>query len=218
MDCFHNGHEIRSILFPTLSFDTLTNYHLRLPSSTTIMLNFNVKNRRSLRRAGLMTAIAAPSLMSGLVRSQGTSGRAQLRITLTTSNRGSAVPRWVTRPVSRATILRTTVVTRIVQCCCSRSSTVPPAHSHAYIRVSTSAQDPRRRQATSDCSWPSRSLPPKLRLVRYALGARLPRLSSPICLTCQRLPAEIACPGDRRVQNGPEWLQVRLHDCMLRSS
>ncbi len=99
MDCFHNGHEIRSILFPTLSFDTLTNYHLRLPSSTTIMFNFNVKNRRSLRRAGLMTAIAAPSLMSGLVRSQGTSGRAQLRITLTTSNRGYTVPRWVTRPV-----------------------------------------------------------------------------------------------------------------------
>lgn len=154
------AHEIRSILFPTLSFDTLTNYHLQLPSSTTIMFNFNVKNRRSLRRAGLMTAIAAPSLKSGLVRSQGTSGRAQLRITSTTSNRGYAVPRWVTRPVFPCNDFAHDGRDRIVRCCCSRSSTVHPAHSHAYIRVSTSAQDPRRRQATSDCSWPSRSLPP----------------------------------------------------------
>ena len=61
-----------------IEFLHFLNLHFQSLSSDTfhvyVMFKFTARNKRAVRRAGIVTAIASPSLTS-LVRSQGTSGR-----------------------------------------------------------------------------------------------------------------------------------------------
>jgi hypothetical protein len=61
-----------------IEFLHFLNLHFQSLSSNTfhvyVMFKFTARNKRAVRRAGIVTAIASPSVTS-LVRSQGTSGR-----------------------------------------------------------------------------------------------------------------------------------------------
>ena len=61
-----------------IEFLHFLNLHFQSLSSDTfhvyVMFKFTIKNKRAVRRAGIVTAIASPSVTS-LVRSQGTPGR-----------------------------------------------------------------------------------------------------------------------------------------------